>query len=94
MALVAALVLRVFHYFYSLIIICCSFCARSPPSAPQSSRHRIPKHIALLLVSGTTEDHSDLRATLVQTVVDAVSWCCASGIQKLTVYEEHGTTPT
>ncbi|KNZ78561.1 putative undecaprenyl pyrophosphate synthase [Termitomyces sp. J132] len=90
-SLVAILFLRALHYFYSLIILCYSFCSRSSPSFPRPScRHRIPKHLALLLVSGTAQDNSDLRAALVRTVVDAVSWCRASGIQQLTVYEEHG----
>ncbi|KAG5724646.1 putative undecaprenyl pyrophosphate synthase [Termitomyces sp. T112] len=90
-SLVAILFLRALHYFYSLIILCYSFCSRSSPSFPRPSCcHRIPKHLALLLVSGTAQDNSDLRAALVRTVVDAVSWCRASGIQQLTVYEEHG----
>ncbi|KAG6862357.1 hypothetical protein C0995_011797 [Termitomyces sp. Mi166 len=91
MASVAALFLHVLHYLYSLVILCYSFCLRPSPLVPRPSRrHRTPKHLALLLVSGTGQDNSDLQTIIVQTVVDAVSWCRASGIQRLTVYEEHG----
>ncbi|KAF9457056.1 hypothetical protein BDZ94DRAFT_1274119 [Collybia nuda] len=94
MASVANVSLRVVHFIYALVIFIYSCWKRltwSHPLPLTATRRRIPKHLALLLVTGSGDEHEDTEHTIVRSVINAVAWCRFSGIQKLTVYEEHGT---
>lgn len=93
MASTAALSLRILHYIYALSFLVYSCWKRFTWATPQSlatARGRIPKHLALLLVAdpGAALDASEELIT--RSVIDTVGWCRAIGIEKLTVYEEHG----
>jgi len=89
MALAAVLCLRFLHYIYSFVVLWHAFWKRftwTPPQPLHAPRHRIPKHLAIVLVT----DGLASEPCLVQSVINVVDWSHASGIEKLTVYEEHG----
>jgi len=92
MAFVAALFLHALHYFYSLVILWRSFWKRfcSSPQSLLATPRRIPKHLAIVLVTDPSSSVLETESCLVQSVIDAVGWCRTAGIEKLTVYEEHG----
>ncbi|TFK41207.1 hypothetical protein BDQ12DRAFT_711007 [Crucibulum laeve] len=93
MGLLAALLLHIIHLVYSLILLVHSFWKRNtwiPPRPLQDVRSRIPKHLAILLVSDPVYSPDEVEEGLVQSVVNTVGWCRTVGIEKLTVYDEHG----
>jgi len=93
MALIPALFLCTLHYVYSLLTIWHSFWARFawfPPQPLLIPRRRVPKHLAILFIADAGLNTVEVEACLVQSVIDVVGWCCAVGIEKLTVYDEYG----
>jgi dehydrodolichyl diphosphate syntase complex subunit NUS1 len=93
MALLAALSLRALHILYTLALFVYSGWKRRTRASPyplQTARRRIPKHLAIILVTDPSLPCEALDKTLMDTVIKAVSWCRIVGTQKLTVYEEHG----
>jgi dehydrodolichyl diphosphate syntase complex subunit NUS1 len=93
MASVAKLSLRAIHYIYAFVVFLYSCWKRLTWTTPlplTAARRRTPKHLALLLVTGSGDVFEDIEQVIVRSVLDSVVWCCASGIEKLTVYEEHG----
>ncbi|GLB36110.1 putative dolichol biosynthetic process [Lyophyllum shimeji] len=89
MALVAVLCLRFIHFIYSLVLLCHSLWKRftRTPSQPlDAPRRLVPKHLAVVLVS----DGREAKSCLVQSVINVVDWCREAGVEKLTMYEEHG----
>jgi dehydrodolichyl diphosphate syntase complex subunit NUS1 len=86
MGLLAVVILRVLHFIYGLSLFVYSFLKRRHSSkSPQ--RARVPKHLALILVASVDPESEEC---LMQCVIDAVGWCRSAGIEKLTVYDEHG----
>jgi dehydrodolichyl diphosphate syntase complex subunit NUS1 len=93
MHLLFALSLRVLHFIYALVIHVRSYWKRytwSPPQPLSAARKRLPKHLAIILVADTQLAEEATEKLLSDSVVNAVGWCRASGIQKLTIYEENG----
>jgi len=50
----------------------------------------LPKHLAIILVADTQLAEEATEKLLSDSVANAIGWCRASGIQRLTVYEENG----
>jgi dehydrodolichyl diphosphate syntase complex subunit NUS1 len=93
MHLLFALSLRVLHFIYALVIHVRSYWKRytwSPPQPLSAARKRLPKHLAIILAADTQLAEEATEKLLSDSVVNAVGWCRASGIQKLTIYEENG----
>ncbi|RDB28798.1 hypothetical protein Hypma_015567 [Hypsizygus marmoreus] len=90
MGLLAAVLLRALHFIYALVVLVCSFWNRFTLSHPLATRRRVPKHLALLLVADRHVPSQALDDCLLQSVINAVACCRAAGVDKLTVYEEHG----
>lgn len=93
MHLLFALSLHVLHFVYALAIHVRSSWKRyswRPPQSLSATRKRVPKHLAIVLVVDTQLSDETIENLLSESVVNAVGWCRASGIQKLTVYEENG----
>ncbi|KAF8065387.1 hypothetical protein FPV67DRAFT_182281 [Lyophyllum atratum] len=93
MAFTAALFLYALHSIYSLTVIWNSFWTRlawTPQPSLHVSRRRIPQHLAIILVTDPSSKDPASGHCLVESVRNAVGWCRAAGIDKLTVYEEHG----
>jgi dehydrodolichyl diphosphate syntase complex subunit NUS1 len=93
MALLAAFSLSALHILYTLALFVYSGwkkCTRASPYPLETAQRRIPKHIAIILVTDPGSPREALEKTVMDTVVKAVGWCRIVGTQKLTVYEEHG----
>jgi len=93
MSLLSSLLLRVLHFFYASALLLRSYWKSStwtPPLPVKSSRRRIPQHLAILLVLPPHQSLTHVEDAIVQSVVNAVGWCRAAGIEKLTVYERTG----
>ncbi|KAF8168148.1 hyphal tip protein [Crassisporium funariophilum] len=92
MQIIFTLLLYIFHIFYALAIRTRLFWKQHPSTHPKAllaSRRRLPKHLAIILAVDPTVSSETAEATLTESVVNAVEWCRAVGIVKLTVYEEH-----
>ncbi|KAH6917526.1 hypothetical protein BKA70DRAFT_337211 [Coprinopsis sp. MPI-PUGE-AT-0042] len=93
MNIVFSLCLRLIHSIYALYIFLFSYQHRKqwqPPQPLKTPRHRIPKHIALILETCSAHSKDDTKDALVASVSNATSWCREVGIQQLTVYERNG----
>lgn len=93
MASVANLSLRAIHFIYAFVIFVYSCWKRLTWTTPlplTAARRRIPKHLALLLVTDSGDVQEDSEDIIIRSVLNAVAWCRVIGIEKLTVYEEHG----
>jgi len=64
--------------------------AAPTPRSLLSDRSRLPKHLALLLVSDATLDPEEAEAAVVLSVERLASWCRVAGIRELTVYDNQG----
>lgn len=90
MAWAAVLFLNTIHYIYSVVILFCLFWRRLSWTAPhplRTARSRLPKHLAVVFV---IDPKIQFEACIVQSVTNLVEWCRTAGIEKLTIYEEHG----
>lgn len=93
MGLLAALVLRVLHFFYALSLLIHSFWSHQTRPSPQplcTPRRRVPKNLALVFAGDKNLPRNVLEKTILQSCVNVVEWCQVLGISKLTIYEEHG----
>ncbi|KAL9716287.1 hypothetical protein Ac2012v2_000733 [Leucoagaricus gongylophorus] len=93
MGLLAALVLRVLHFFYALSLLIHSFWSHQTRPSPQplcTPRRRVPKNLALVFAGDKNLPRNVLEKTILQSCVNVVEWCQTLGISKLTIYEEHG----
>jgi hypothetical protein len=86
MSTLAAYLLRLLHLAYAVYLIVYSHWKRLTWRR-SLTRLRIPKHLAILLVANS---NVELEGALLQSVINAVAWCYSAGIEKLTIYEEHG----
>jgi len=95
MSFVSALLLRLLHSIYYVVLLWHSFYSGIRQSTPQPltfHRHRTPRHLAILLVVHEKANAEQVDSCLVQSVVNAIEWCTAVGIEKLTIYDEYGKT--
>ncbi|KXN90070.1 Nogo-B receptor [Leucoagaricus sp. SymC.cos] len=93
MDLVAALVLRVLHFLYALVSLFHSFWCRQtrmPPQPLHFPRRRLPKNLALVFVQDVNIPRDVVELTILRSCMNAIEWCQATGIPKLTIYEERG----
>jgi len=93
MGLLAALILRVLHSCYALFSLVHSFWHRQTRPSPQplcAPRRRVPENLALVFVGDTNIPRNVIEKTILQSCLNAVEWCRALGISRLTIYEEHG----
>lgn len=89
----ASLLLRLVHFIYQFVLFCRTFCesiCAKPPLPLDASRSRLPRHLAVVFTVNTDLDHDVVQESLIANVSNIIDWCRSLGIQKLTVYEEHG----
>lgn len=93
MSLLSVFLLRVLHFIYTSALLLRSYWKSStwtPPLPVEYTRRRIPQHLAILLVLPLHDSLTHVEDSVVQSVLNAVAWCRAAGITKLTVYERTG----
>ncbi|KAJ7932440.1 hypothetical protein B0H13DRAFT_1955484 [Mycena leptocephala] len=93
MAVLVHVLLRVLHSFHFLIALLSASwhrLNRTPPLPLQVTRRRIPRHLALLLVSDSIHDPAATRESFLESASRAVGWCRTAGIEKLTLYDSKG----
>ena len=93
MGLFFAVLLRALHFFYAATLAVKLFWKRQTGVSPQpltASRRRLPKHLAIVFAVDPSLQEEVAQDVLTESVVDAVTWCQAIGVQKLTIYEERG----
>ncbi|KIM48242.1 hypothetical protein M413DRAFT_439968 [Hebeloma cylindrosporum] len=90
MRVLFALLLYAFHFIYTIIVRVRCLWPRSStaPQPIQSTRHRIPKHLAIVFVINEAISLETVQDVLCTSVLNAVEWCQSIGIKKLTVYDE------
>jgi hypothetical protein len=95
MAVLVHVLLRVLHSFHFLIALLSASwhrLNRAPPLPLQVTRRRIPRHLALLLVSDSIHDPAATRESFLESASRAVGWCRTAGIEKLTLYDSEGAS--
>lgn len=91
--MLASLCLQIFHFLYSWVTAAShvwSKLYRKKPHPLNTARTKLPSHLALVLVANECIDVEALEASVVETVTRAASWCRATGIKELTVYDKQG----
>jgi len=86
--------LRVLHMIHSLVLLWRVFQTRFSGTLPKSllfSRRRIPRHLAIIFVTDPSSSVPESESSLAKSVRNAINWCYDAGIEKLTIYEEHGS---
>ncbi|KAJ7071073.1 hypothetical protein C8F01DRAFT_1108978 [Mycena amicta] len=81
-------VLHLFRSFLALLVLCWRTFRSTPPLPLRTTRRRIPKHLAILLVpdfeSGAT------RECMLESISRASGWCRTVGVETLTLYDTQG----
>jgi dehydrodolichyl diphosphate syntase complex subunit NUS1 len=94
MAVVVRLALRVLHFLYSLFLAILSIRSRYFRPAPRSltaTRSKTPSHLALVLASQEPDlCVPEAREVFLKCTENAIIWCRAAGIQRLSVYDRLG----
>ncbi|PFH54433.1 hypothetical protein AMATHDRAFT_134800 [Amanita thiersii Skay4041] len=93
MSCLSSVFLFLFHQFYSLCLSLHSYSRLlmwRQPALLDAPRKRIPNHLALLLVSDSSQPSEHAQDCMLQSVQRAVGWSQQVGIRKLTVYDQHG----
>lgn len=92
MSWLASCVLYLFHVVYYLINVVSSYRASltRPPNPLSAKRKQVPTHLALLLTTDKNIPVEEYEEELLENAHQAVSWCRAVGIQRLTVYDREG----
>ena len=95
MSWLASLVLSLFHAVYYVINVFASLRAsRSRPPKPlNAARKQLPTHLALLFATDRDSAAESFEEYLLENIQQAISWCRAVGIQRLTVYDRGGEFP-
>ena len=95
MSWLASLVLSLFHAVYYVINVFSSLRASfgRPPNPLEAKRKQLPTHLALLFATDSDGIFDGLEAQLLDNVQEAIAWCRAVGIQRLTVYDREGEFP-
>lgn len=92
MSWLASFILSLFHAVYYVINIASTFRASlvRPPNPLVAKRKQVPTHLALLLATNNATVDEAFEYQLLDNVQEAISWCRAAGIQRLTVYDRDG----
>ncbi|KAI0304694.1 hypothetical protein BC826DRAFT_977768 [Russula brevipes] len=94
MAVVVRLALRVLHFLYSLFLAIWSIRSRYFRPAPRSlaaTRSKTPSHLALVLASQEPDlCVPEAREVFLKCTENAILWCRAADIQRLSVYDRLG----
>jgi len=94
MRLLFDVLLYILHFSYSSILKLRSIWEQWSPTHPQpllAPRRRIPRHLAILFTDSSADTHSSKNA-LTESILRSIEWCRLTGIKKLTVFEEKGTS--
>ncbi|EKM61099.1 uncharacterized protein PHACADRAFT_190237 [Phanerochaete carnosa HHB-10118-sp] len=93
MAWPASLVLFLFHAVYYVINIFSSLRVSlgRPPKPLEAKRKQLPTHLALLFATDRDGVMEKIEEQLLVNIQQAISWCRAVGIQRLTVYDRDGS---
>lgn len=92
--MVASLFLWLLHLVYaSLVFLTTKFRKRRylPPQSLTAYRSKLPKHLAIILVSHDAANPKHTEELFMECLVRVVKWCKASGIEQLTAYDAEGT---
>jgi len=92
MSWLASFALTVFHTVYWFVTAAKSICGfRSEPRPLIAHRHKLPSHVAVLLVTPDSIENIEVtEGLMVESVEKAVTWCRAVGISRLTVFDRQG----
>jgi len=91
MQFLARFLLYLIHRLYLLYLSLHAFhksLTRTPPKRLDAARRRIPKHLALCF-SNLPQPSEDNEDNLVECVTNTADWCRATGIRRLTIYDEY-----
>ncbi|GJE86181.1 hypothetical protein PsYK624_022610 [Phanerochaete sordida] len=93
MSWLASLVLSLFHAVYYVINVFSSlrFSRGRPPKPLEAARKQLPTHLALLFATDRDSALENLDELLLENIQQAISWCRAVGIQRLSVYDREGS---
>lgn len=95
MTTVSYLLLRFLHVIHSFLILVPSLWKRftsRPPLPLMAPRRRIPKHLAILFVTGAGVDPETVEDRVLDSLDSLIVWCRAIGIEKLSLYDSDGTS--
>jgi len=91
--MVAYLFLRLLHILYaSLVFLKTRLQSRrySPPQPVTAYRSKVPKHLAIVLVSNDTVHSNHTEGLYLECLARVFTWCRALGIEQLTAYDAEG----
>jgi dehydrodolichyl diphosphate syntase complex subunit NUS1 len=91
--MVAALFLWLLHLLHaSLGFLTAKFRKRRylPPQSITAYRSKLPKHLAITLVSSDAANPKHTEELYLECLVRVVRWCKALGIEQLTAYDAEG----
>lgn len=92
--MVASLFLWLLHLVHaSLVFLTTKFRKRRylPPQSLTAYRSKLPKHLAIILVSHDAANPKHTEELYMECLVSVVKWCKALGIEQLTAYDAEGT---
>lgn len=93
MRILFAFLLHTIHFIYILSTKARIFWEQLSSATPkplQAPRRQIPKHLAVVFIIDPSIYADTVQTTLIESALNIIEWCQATGIQKLTLYEEHG----
>jgi dehydrodolichyl diphosphate syntase complex subunit NUS1 len=92
--MVATLFLWLLHILHaSLVYLIAKFQKRRylPPQPITAYRSKLPKHLAIILVSYDAANPKNTEELYLECLVRVVKWCRVLGIEQLTAYDAEGT---
>lgn len=92
--MVTSLLLWLLHLLHvSLVFLTTKFQKRRylPPQPVTAYRSKLPKHLAIILVSNDAVNPKHTEELYLECLVRVVKWCRALGIEQLTAYDAEGT---
>lgn len=92
--MVAPLFLWLLHLLHaSLVFLTVRFQKRRylPPQPVTAYRSKLPKHLAIILVSYDAANPKHTEELYLECLVRVIKWCRALGIEQLTAYDAEGT---
>ena len=78
---------------FLLSLIYLTFIRRPVPLPLLAPRDKLPRHLALLLISQDEEEENVSEGAIqamLESVRRTIRWCTATGIENLTVYDRQG----
>src|SRR6267154_3317936 len=91
--MVTSLFLRLLHLLYASLAFLTTRLQKSRYSPPQpltAHRSKLPKHLAIVLVSNDTVHPNHTEELYLECLARVVTWCRALGIEQLTAYDAEG----